>query len=61
MRNRTTTSPADKQSITGDGGTGYTLNHAVANVQEIEVFEQCQAGAGNVGVRHYADDDRHRH
>ena len=29
----------DKQSITGDGTTGpYTLSHAVANEQEIEVF-----------------------
>ena len=28
----------DKQVITGDGGTGYTLDHAVANAQEIEVF-----------------------
>lgn len=28
----------DKQTITGDGGTGYTLDHAVANAQEIEVF-----------------------
>ena len=27
-----------KQDITGDGGTGYTLDHAVANAQEIEVF-----------------------
>ena len=27
-----------KQTITGDGGTGYTLDHAVANAQEIEVF-----------------------
>ena len=31
-------SSMDKQSITGDGGTGYTLTHAVANAQEIEVF-----------------------
>lgn len=28
----------DKQSITGNGGTSYTLDHAVANVNEIEVF-----------------------
>ena len=28
----------DKQTITGDGGTSYTLDHAVANVNEIEVF-----------------------
>lgn len=28
----------DKQSITGDGGPNYTLDHAVANAQEIEVF-----------------------
>ena len=27
-----------KQTITGDGGTGYTLDHAVANAQEVEVF-----------------------
>ena len=27
-----------KQDITGDGGTGYTLDHAVANENEIEVF-----------------------
>lgn len=27
-----------KQTITGNGGTGYTLDHAVANAQEIEVF-----------------------
>ena len=27
-----------KQTINGDGGTGYTLDHAVANAQEIEVF-----------------------
>jgi len=27
-----------KQAITGDGGTSYTLDHAVANEQEIEVF-----------------------
>ena len=38
--NQTTTSYSsmDKQVITGDGGTGYTLSHAVANAQEIEVF-----------------------
>jgi len=28
----------DKQTITGDGGTDYTLDHAVGNEQEIEVF-----------------------
>lgn len=28
----------DKQTITGNGGTSYTLTHAVANAQEIEVF-----------------------
>ena len=28
----------DRQSLTGDGGTGYTLDHAVANENEIEVF-----------------------
>ena len=28
----------DKQTITGDGGTSYTLDHAVANANEIEVF-----------------------
>jgi hypothetical protein len=28
----------DKQTITGDGGASYTLDHAVANVNEIEVF-----------------------
>ena len=27
-----------KQTITGDGGASYTLDHAVANEQEIEVF-----------------------
>ena len=27
-----------KQDITGDGGTAYTLDHAVANANEIEVF-----------------------
>jgi len=27
-----------KQDITGDGGASYTLTHAVANEQEIEVF-----------------------
>lgn len=38
--NQTTTSFSSmaKQSITGNGGTGYTLTHAVANAQEIEVF-----------------------
>lgn len=28
----------DKQTITGDGGTDYTLDHAVGSEQEIEVF-----------------------
>lgn len=28
----------DKQTITGNGGTNYTLSHAVANNNEIEVF-----------------------
>ena len=28
----------DKQVITGDGGASYTLDHAVANENEIEVF-----------------------
>ena len=28
----------DKQAITGDGGASYTLDHAVANENEIEVF-----------------------
>jgi len=28
----------DKQTITGNGGASYTLDHAVANEQEIEVF-----------------------
>ena len=28
----------DKQTITGNGGASYTLDHAVANVNEIEVF-----------------------
>ncbi|MDC3283354.1 complement C1q domain-containing protein [Planctomycetota bacterium] len=28
----------DKQTITGNGGASYTLTHAVANEQEIEVF-----------------------
>ena len=27
-----------KQDITGNGGTAYTLDHAVANANEIEVF-----------------------
>ncbi|MGB0467970.1 MAG: hypothetical protein ACPGF7_10660 [Pontibacterium sp.] len=31
-------SSLDKQTITGDGGASYTLTHAVANAQEIEVF-----------------------
>ena len=28
----------DKQDITGNGGASYTLSHAVANAQEIEVY-----------------------
>lgn len=38
--NQTTNSytSLDKQTITGDGGTSYTLDHAVANENEIEVF-----------------------
>lgn len=38
--NQTTNSytSMDKQTITGNGGTSYTLDHAVANVNEIEVF-----------------------
>jgi len=31
-------SSMDKQTITGDGGTDYTLDHAVGSEQEIEVF-----------------------
>jgi len=31
-------SSIDKQIITGNGGTSYTLSHAVANANEIEVF-----------------------
>lgn len=31
-------SSMDKQTIIGDGGASYTLTHAVANAQEIEVF-----------------------
>ena len=31
-------SSIDKQIITGNGGTGYTLSHSVANANEIEVF-----------------------
>ena len=31
-------SSMDKQVITGNGGANYTLTHAVANAQEIEVF-----------------------
>ena len=38
--NQTTNSytSLDKQTITGNGGTSYTLTHAVANNNEIEVF-----------------------
>lgn len=38
--NQTTTAFTSmaKQDITGDGGQNYTLSHAVANAQEIEVF-----------------------
>ncbi len=28
----------DKQDITGNGGATYTLSHAVANANEIEVY-----------------------
>ena len=31
-------SSMDKQTITGNGGASYTLTHAVANVNEFEVF-----------------------
>jgi hypothetical protein len=31
-------SSVDKQVITGNGGTAYTLSHSVANANEIEVF-----------------------
>jgi hypothetical protein len=38
--NQTTTAftSMDKQDITGNGGPNYTLSHAVANANEIEVF-----------------------
>lgn len=38
--NQTTNSYSSlaKQTITGDGGTSYTLDHAVANAQEVEIF-----------------------
>ena len=38
--NQTTNSytSLDKQTITGNGGTSYTLDHSVANENEIEVF-----------------------
>lgn len=38
--NQTTNSYSsmDKQTITGNGGASYTLTHAAANAQEIEVF-----------------------
>lgn len=38
--NQTTNSytSLDKQTITGNGGTSYTLTHAIANNNEIEVF-----------------------
>ena len=38
--NQTTTAftSMDKQDITGNGGANYTLSHAVANANEIEVF-----------------------
>lgn len=38
--NQTTNSYSsmDKQTITGNGGASYTLTHAVANAQEIEVY-----------------------
>ena len=31
-------SSIDKQTLTGNGGTSYTLDHSVANENEIEVF-----------------------
>lgn len=38
--NQTTNSYSSlaKQTITGDGGTSYTLDHAVSNAQEVEIF-----------------------
>ena len=61
--NQTTTAFTSmaKQDITGDGGTGYTLDHAVANAQEIEVFVnnvRQEPGYSLHRVRHDADDDR---
>ena len=52
----------DRQSLTGDGGTGYTLDHAVANENEIEVYVNNvrQEPGGVHGERHVADDDRKR-
>ena len=39
----------DKQVITGNGGTTYTLSHAVANEQEIEVFVNNVRQEGGAG------------
>lgn len=39
----------DKQDITGNGGASYTLSHAVANEQEIEVFVNNVRQEGGVG------------
>ena len=39
----------DKQIITGNGGTVYTLSHAVANEQEIEVFVNNVRQEGGAG------------
>ena len=39
----------DKQDITGNGGANYTLSHAVANEQEIEVFVNNVRQEGGVG------------
>ena len=38
-----------KQDITGNGGASYTLSHAVANEQEIEVFVNNVRQEGGVG------------
>ena len=38
-----------KQDITGNGGANYTLSHAVANEQEIEVFVNNVRQEGGVG------------
>lgn len=49
--NQTTSSftSMDKQDITGNGGANYTLSHAVANEQEIEVFVNNVRQEGGVG------------